>query len=52
MEGNKTDFTGKTLLYDPMFDPKMREAAANRGKNTKMKILFIIVIFSFIGLSL
>ena len=52
MEGNKTDFTGKTLLYDPMFDPMMKEAAAKRGKNTKMKLLFVIVILCFIGLSL
>lgn len=52
MEENKTDLTGKTLLYDPMFDPKMKEAAEKRGKNTKMKILFVIVILCFIGLSL
>lgn len=52
MEEKKIDFTGKTLLYDPMFDPKMKEAALKRGKNTKMKILFIIVILAFIGLSL
>ena len=52
MEENKTDLTGKTLLYDPMFDPEMKEAALKRGKNTKMKILFIFVILCFIGLSL
>ncbi len=52
MEENKTDFTGKTLLYDPMFDPKMKEAGMKRAKNTKMKILFVIVILCFIGLSL
>lgn len=52
MEDNRIDLTGKTLLYDPMFDPKMKEAARKRGKNTKMKILFIIVILCFIGLSL
>ena len=52
MEEHKTDLTGKTLLYDPMFDPKMKEAAVKRGKNTKMKILFVIVILCFIGLSL
>ena len=52
MEENKTDLTGKTLLYDPMFDPKMKEAAKKRGQNTKLKILFVIVILCFIGLSL
>ncbi len=52
MENDKIDFTGKTLLYDPMFDPKMKEAMVKRGKNTKMKILFFIVIICFIGLSL
>ncbi|MCR5041692.1 MAG: leucine-rich repeat domain-containing protein [Clostridia bacterium] len=52
MEPTKTDFTDKTLLYDPMFDPKMKASAAKRAKNTKMKMLFVIVILSFIGLSL
>ena len=52
MDGNKSDFTGKTLLYDPMFDPNMKEAAQRRAGNTKMKIFFIIVILAFIGLSL
>ena len=52
MDDNKIDLTGKTLLYDPMFDPKMKEAAIKRGRNTKMKILFVIVILCFIGLSL
>ncbi len=52
MEGNRIDFTGKTLLYDPMFDPNMKEAAARRGGNTRMKVFFVLVILAFIGLSL
>ena len=52
MDETRIDLTGKTLLYDPMFDPRMKEAAERRGRNTKMKILFVIVILCFIGLSL
>ena len=42
----------RRLLYDPMFDPKMKEAAVRRGKNTPMKIIFTAVILVFIGISL
>ena len=48
--GNK--YAGRVLLYDPMFDPKMKEAARKRGRNTFLKIVFTVMIVSFIAVSL
>lgn len=42
--GEKRDYTQRVLLYDPMFDEKMRNASESRYKSKWKRAVFVIVI--------